>query len=852
MTPPGFVLRMAVRELRAAPRRLLPLVGSVAIGVAALVAVASFADNVRDSVRAQAQSLLGADLALTSRRPFTPVARGVLDSIAASGARVARVTRFSAMAYVPRTTGSRLVQIEAVEPGYPFYGKIVTVPAAAWSGLQEGRFVVADPSLLAALGARVGDTLSLGDTRFTITGSIESAPGNTGLRTALGPKVYIPARFLGETRLLGFGSRAEYAAFVQLAPGRPAQAVADRYRAPMRAERVRVRTVAEDRNDLEDTLSRLTRYLGLVGLVALLLGGIGVSSAMVVFMRQRRETIAVLRCLGAGAWPLLAVYALEAAVMALAGSVIGAAGGMAAQRALPRLLAGLLPIDVQPRISWSAAAAGVGVGVWIALLFAAMPLLSVRRVPPLAALRQPYESEGRRRLDAWGAAAALALVASCVVLAAWQAGSWRHGAVFSAGIAVALLVLWGAAWALAAAARRWAPTRLPYVWRQGVANLQRPSNQTATIVLAIGFGAFLLGTLLLVQANLLRTLRLTGGPARPNLVLFDVQPDQRLAIDRLLGDGGLPSVGPVPIVPMRLQSVKGRPVAAILADTSNDAGADDSGEPRNGWAFRREYRSTYRDTIVASERVVKGSWWHGKEAAGEVSLESEVAGELGVTVGDTIVWDVQGVEIPTRVASLRDVEWARFEPNFFVVFAPGIIETAPQSFAILTRIERAEDRGVFQRRLAERFPNVSTLDLSSVQQTLEGLISRVVLAIRFMAFFTLATGALVLAGALATSRFQRVREGALLRTLGATRAQLVRVVLAEYLSLGVMASVAAVALALAAAWALARFLFEGEFTPAPLPLAGLVLAVVGLTVGVGLLNSRDVFRRPPLEVLRSE
>jgi putative ABC transport system permease protein len=221
-------------------------------------------------------------------------------------------------------------------------------------------------------------------------------------------------------------------------------------------------------------------------------------------------------------------------------------------------------------------------------------------------------------------------------------------------------------------------------------------------------------------------------------------------------------------------------------------------------------------------------------------------------VGDTIVWDVQGVPVATRVASLRDVEWARFEPNFFVVFAPGVLEGAPQSLLTLTRIERADARGALQRLVAERFPNVTTIDLSSLQQTLEGLIGRVVLAIRFMAFFTLGTGALVLVGALATSRFQRVREGALLRTLGATRGQILRIVLAEYASLGLMASVAAVILALGASWALARFLFEGEFRPALLPLGGLVAAVVGLTVAVGLLNSRDVLRKPPLEVLRTE
>jgi putative ABC transport system permease protein len=843
---PGFVLRMAARELRAAPRRLLPLTGSIAIGVAALVAIDSFTDNVRDSVRRQAQSLLGADLVVSSRRPLTTRAAAVLDTLAA-GARIARVTSFAGMAYAPRTSGTRLVQVEAVEPGYPFYGAIVTGPQEAWAGLHDGRRVVVEPSLLTALGARVGDTLSLGEARFEISGTIVKAPGSTGFRSAFGPRIFIPAEHLGATGLLGFGSRAEYETFFKLPSARSAQALADRHRATLAADRVRIRTVSEDQNDLNESLSRLTRYLGLIALIALLLGGIGVSSAVVVFIRQRWETVAVLRCLGASARGVLAVYTLEAAAMGLAGSIIGATGGLAAQRALPALLAGLLPVDVRPEISWSATALGVAVGVLVSLLFAAVPLLSLRRVPPLAALRRAYGSDAPRHLDWWRVAAGVVLLGSTMALAAWRAGSWRQGAIFSGGIAVALLVLWGAAWCLAAAARRWAPSRWPYVWRQGLANLQRPSNQTATVVLAIGFGAFLLGTLLLVQANLLRTLRITGGPARPNLVLFDIQPDQRPAIEGMLSSAGLRSVGPVPIVPMRLQSVKGRPVAAMLADS---AGGND--EPRGAWAFRREYRSTYRDTLVSSERIVEGTWWKGLGSRGEISVESGVAKELGVGVGDSVVWDVQGVPVPTRVTSLREVDWARFEPNFFVVFAPGLLEAAPRTLVTLTRVERPADRGEFQRRLAERFPNVTTLDLSSVQETLEGLISRVVLAIRFMALFTLGTGALVLVGALATSRFQRVREGALLRTLGATRGQILRVVLAEYLSLGLMAAAAAVVLALAAAWALARFLFEGDFVPALLPLAGLVAAVVGLTVAVGLLNSGDVLRRPPLEVLRAE
>ena len=851
MTAIVFVLRMAAREIRAAPRRLLLLTASIAIGVAALVAIGSFTDNLRDSVRGQARALLGADFALSSRRVFPRAAETVLDTIAAHGGTVARLTSFSGMAYVPRTSGTRLVQVAAVEGGYPFYGEIRTDPAAAWPELGRGGRVVVDPSLLTALSARVGDTLALGEARFVISGGIVSAPGNVGIRTAFGPRIYIAARDLPETRLLGFGARAEYEAFVRLAPGVSPQELAERYRPALLPERVRVRTVAEDQANLNDALGRLTGYLGLVGLIALLLGGIGVASGVVVFIRQRLDTIAVLRCLGASAGRVLAIYATEAAAMGLAGSALGAGAGVLAQRLLPRLLAGLLPVDVQPVVSPAAVALGLGMGLWVALIFALIPLLAVRRVPPLAALRRDVEPEGRRWLDPRRLAAGAALAISVVILAQLQVGSWRKGAAFSAGVAVALLVLWGAAWLLIRAARRWLPAQWPYVWRQGLANLHRPANQTATVVLAIGFGAFLLGTLFLVQHNLLRTLRITGGPARPNLVLFDIQPDQVPVVDRVLVDGGYRVVGPVPIVPMRIQSIKGRPAMAAPADTL-DAPDERAPGRRDNWAIRREYRSTYRDSLVASERLLEGRWWTRAAGPTQISVEREVATELGLGIGDEVVWDIQGVPLATRVASIREVDWARFEPNFFVVFAPGALESAPQTYVTLTRVETAAARGALQRRIAERLPNVTSVDLSSVQETLERLIDRVVLAIRFMALFTLGTGTLVLVGALATSRFQRIREGALLRTLGATRGQLFRIVLSEYLSLGLMAAVVALALAGVAGWALARYVFDGSFMLPVGPFAGIGAAVVLLTVAVGLANSREVLRRPPLEVLRAE
>jgi putative ABC transport system permease protein len=845
MTGPAFAMRMAARELKAAPRRMVLLMGTVAVGVAALVAISSFTDNLRDSVHQQARSILGADLSFSTRQAPSRRVEALLDTLGRR-AELARVTSFAGMAYVPRTSGARLVQVGAVEGRYPFYGEIGTQPREAWRRLQAGPHVIVDPTLLSALNARLGDTLVLGEARFAITGTIQSAPSEVGFRFAIGPRIYIPAQYLGATGLLGFGARVQYEIFAKLPAGVSAQQLADRYRKKLAPERIRVRTVAEDQRNLNEVLSKLAGYLGLLALMALLLSAVGITSAAVVFVRQRSESIAVLRCLGATAGRTFAIYLAEAAIMSLAGSTVGALIGALLQRVLPSLLQGLIPVTVMPTVSWPAIGLGLGIGVWVALIATLLPLLSVRSISPLQALRRPYQPVRSRR-DGWWVASSLALAASALLLSVHQVGSWRQGAIFTAGVTLTVAILWATAVALTRFMRRRIPDRWPYIWKQGFANLHRPANQTATLILAVGFGAFLLATLYLVQHNLLHQLRSTGGPARPNLVLFDIQQDQFSAVARELSQAGLPLSGPTPIVPMRIRSVNGRPVSKLLAAASAEEG------PSGAWALRREYRSTYRDTIVASERIVAGTWTRSESTSpAQISIEQDLAGELGVRVGDEIVWDVQGVSVPSRITSVREVDWARFEPNFFVVFAPGALNRAPQTLVALTRILSPGSRGAFQRRIAERFPNISTLDLSLLQEALEGLVSRVSLAVRFMALFSIAVGVLVLIGALATSRFQRIREGALLRTLGATRSQIFVVVVAEYLALGLVASVVAVLLAVVAGWALARFLFEGSFSLPVVPLGALGFGVIALTILVGLANSREVVRRTPLDVLREQ
>jgi putative ABC transport system permease protein len=857
-----FVWRMAWRETRGSRRRLVLLTAAITAGVAALVAVNSFAANLRSAVEDQALALFGADLTVSSRQPFTPVTRALLDSLVAPDSagglgggpgQVSVVVSFNGMAYVPRTDGVRLVQVAAVEPGYPYYGEILTEPMGAWAELQQGGKVLVDPGLLTTLGGVLGDTLALGQSRFVIAAAVTSQPGNVAAASAFTSRIYIAARDLEATGLLQFGSRAEYEAFVKLAQPTRATEIAKLYRPVLRPERAGIRSVEQNRSDLTEALTQLSNYLGLVALIALLLGGMGVASAVHVFIRQKLDSIAVLRVLGAGTGRLFTVYLIQAIGLGAVGSLIGAALGAALQRVLPLVLADLLPVDVTVTLDPGAVVLGLGLGIWVSVMFALMPLLAIRRVSPLRTLRRNVEQLPGR--DPARIVAAIALVVSVAGLAAVQAGRLRDGTAFTIALGVVVVILWLASLALIRGLRRWFPSRWPYVWRQGLANLYRPGNQTVTVVLSLGFGAFLLSTLYLVQSNLLRDLNVAGVSARPNLAFLDIQPDQRDGVLQQLREAGIDRVEAVPMIPMRIASIKGKPVV-IRPPSETDSLSADSTAVVTGWAMRREYRSSYRDSLVDSEELVAGAWWDGpmtdRTQPVDVSLEVDIATELHVTIGDEIVWDVQGIKIPSRVANTRKVDWARFEPNFFAVFRGGALEKAPGFMVSLVRVEDPAQRGRLQRTVAERYPNVTSIDLGSLQQLLEKILGRVALAIRFMAGFSLATGAVVLVGAIATTRFQRVREAVLLKTLGAVRRQVLRVFLAEYLALGLLSAGMAVGLSTAAGWGLAKFIFETDFA-VPFPALGAILLVIlALTVGIGLISSLDILRRTPLEVLRNE
>lgn len=857
------LLGIAWRESRTARRRLLLYMSSISLGVAALVAIDSFTENVSRSVREQSRALLGGDIALRTRTAPSARTTQVIDSLERSGVGVARTVQFASMALVPRSGGTRLVNVRAVGEKYPFYGEITTQPDGMWQRMHDGPYVVVDPAVLVSLDAQLGDTLLLGTARFTILAAVKNVPGDLGVSAAIGPRVFLPERYLDETGLLVFGSRAEYETLLKMPVGLSPARFAARFNPFFSAEtpRVRLETVAENEFDLTRSIEQLGNFLAVVGLIALLLGGIGVASGVHAFVMRKIDTVAILRCLGATSGQVLIIYVLQAAAMGLVGAAVGALFGIAFQFGAPAALRDFLPVDVRVTLVPSAILLGLGIGVWVALIFSLRPLLSLRGVSPLQTLRRESDAEvmKRARRDSAGIVVSLAIVASVLAIALSRSRSVDRALGYAAAIGGAILVLWATAVLLSAVARRVARPRWSFVLRQGVANLYRPGNQTRSVILALGFGVFLMSTLYQVQKNLLRQLDLRLEQSRANVVFFDVQEEQEPVIDSMIRAGRHEVIQKAPIIPMRIAEINGKSVQQLLAETDSlnreARNARLSGQQgpatrgRSTWALRREFRSTYRAEPTSGERIIAGQWFTS-DTMGQISIERELAEDTQLGIGDTVVWSVAGVRIPTRVTSIREVTWARFEPNFFVVFNPPSLQDAPKQFAILANARSDSLVATLQRDVVRRYPNVSSLDLSLIQNTVNNVLGKVTSAIRFMALICLGFGIPVLFSAVAATRRERLREGVLLKTLGATRRQVGRIMLVEYALLGALGSLAGVLLSVGGAWLLMKYVFEQSFSPAIGPVFIVAAAMTGLAVLIGLATGREVFRETPMAALR--
>lgn len=843
----SFVFQMARRELRASWRRLLFFFLCIGVGVGAVVALRTVIRNVNRAMADEARQLMTADVAVISSRPWTPDVLEKVDRAARTTAVLGRTETIEASTMArpadPAREGAQMVELKGVEPPFPFYGEFRLMNGDPFSHelLADGGAVVA-PLLLERLGVNVGDQVVIGERTFTVRGVVEQEPGAGG-GFRLGPRVFVERRAVEEAGLSGFGSRAQRRILFKTT-----EAGTDELVRALRADLERgvvvgVRSYRESQENLNQQFERGENFLALVGLVVLVLGGVGVAGVTRVFVEQKKRSIAVLKCLGATGRQVTAAYLAQTLALGVAGSLLGVGLAKAGLLFVEGKFAASLPAGVSYELSTGAVLQGLGLGVLISLLFSALPLMRVRLIKPDILLRDREETGPRRRRpDVPRLLTGAALVLALLLLAAWQAGSLRVGAYFLAGLAATAALLYLSAWLLVRLMR--GARRLgSFPLRQAVGGLHRPGNQTRVVVMAVGLGAFLVISVMQLQRNLLAELDVARRAELANMYLIDIQKDQAEPLARVVEEqtGVRPEL--VPTVRTRIYAINGQVVDFERAEMRRERGL-----------LGREYVVTYRPGLERNESVVAGEFW-GPESSPEpeVSVEEALRGVAGIEVGSTITFDILGRKLSARVTSVRKVDWRNSRTGFLVLFRPGSLEGAPQTYvgAINAPVETRE-RARFQRAVLDRFPNVSVIDVFDVVRSVTRIVSNITLAVTFIGAFVLLCGALILVGSIAMTKYQRVYEAAVLKTLGAKRRVLLTILLAEYGLLGLVSGVIGAAAAVGLSYALAKYLLEIPWEFSPAVVLGGVAVTTALVTLVGTLSSFDVLFRKPLATLRGQ
>ncbi|HET7875879.1 MAG TPA: FtsX-like permease family protein [Methylomirabilota bacterium] len=832
----SWVARMAWRETRGAWRHWAYSLVCVALGVGALVGVGSVADSLARTVSRSAKSLMAGDVEIRSTQPLSAEASAAVAALSRERMAVTRVRELGAMA---RSGQGRtlLVELKAVEAGYPFYGRLVTDPDRPLAALIGGGRALVHESFLHRLGLAVGDRISLGDAELTISGVIRQEPDRSAGVFSLGPRVLIAAEDLDRTRLVQPGSRVRYRTLLRLPQGLAADAVRDALGERIPDPALRITTYTQAQPGLRRFWEQLSMYLGLAGLVALMVGGIGVALSVRAFVRQKLDTIAVLKCLGAAGRELLAAYGLQTVILGLAGSLAGAAVGSALPRLLGPFLAPLLPLEVEWVFSPVAVARGLAMGLGVTLLFALWPLLEIRRVPPALILRREVEPtfHGPRP---W--AAALPIVAGLAALSLWQSGSLKIGGLFVLGLGGALGLLWLGAGVVMALARRVRSRSL--AWRQGTANLYRPGSHAGAVLVSLGLAVTLVVAVAILERSLREQISRRSPDTAPAFFFIDIQPDQVRAFRDLVAarTGSPPEL--TPVVRARLAALNGAPVAADVRTRRDDV-----------WYLTREYALTWATEPPGHNTVIAGRWWTAEEARREplISVEEEIAKNLGVGIGGTLTFDVLGVPVTARVTNLRRVDWQSLSSNFFVIFSPGALEGAPVTW-LATASARPAQEPALQSAVVAAFPNVTAIPVREVLERVGSVLDQIALAIRLVAAVSVLAGVVVMAGALSVTRHQRLYHSVILKAVGATRGVVARIFAVEYGLLGAAAGLSGTALGAILAGAVLRFALDVRWSWAPAALAAGVLGATALALAVGLLGTRRLLGRPPLGVLRAE
>jgi putative ABC transport system permease protein len=835
----SWILKMALRDFRKNFSRLLLFVSSMVVGIAALVGISSFGENLKKDIDQQSKELVGADLVLSKSSPI-----GVQgpDTLAL---KIANEVNFASMVVFPETGESRLTQVRALEGDFPFYGKLETVPEYAESTFRQGgRKALVEKILMAQFNAVVGDSIKVGELTFVIEGELDKVPGQTGITATVAPAVYIPMEYVEATGLIQYGSRLRYERYYELPESVFPDDLTKQYEAAWEDGKISADTVDKRRKRTGRSFENLGNFLSLVAFIALLLGCVGVASAVNVFVKEKLPSVAVLRCLGVSSKSAIGIYLFQILIMGLIGATVGALLGSALQFILPAIFADFLPVEVSYRVSWASIGFGILTGLLVSVLFALLPLLKIRKVSPMATLR-PEEGEVKMGKDVARWMVIVGIVVFIFGFSWLLIGGWQVALGFTGFVIFAFLSLWAVALGIMWLIRKNLPISLRYTIRQSLSNLYRPNNQTVALIATIGLGTAMISTLFFVQNQLLDEARLADKDDQPNMLLFDIQTHQIQTVKEKIKNKGLPILQQVPIVTMGLESING------LRRKANDTLPEELRRSRS--LYNREFRVTYRDSLISSERLVRGELRPYEQPGDSVfiSLDEGYAERTGINLGDEIVFNVQGRRITTYVGSFRDIKFNQVSTNFLVLFPDNVLANAPKFHVLITKTKNDRQSADIQAEVVREFPNVSVVNLGAIVETLEEILGKISFVIQFMALFSIVTGILVLISSLIISKYQRMRESILLRTIGASSGTVTKINTMEYFFLGSLASLSGILLSFLATFLLSKFVFQLPFRGAYEEALIVYGAITLLTILLGWLNGSKIIKKPPMEILRS-
>tara|TARA_R110002012_G_scaffold81945_3_gene207451 strand:+ start:36043 stop:38589 length:2547 start_codon:yes stop_codon:yes gene_type:complete len=835
----AWLFKMAWRDAKASKMRLLLFMASIILGIAAVVSIQLFGTNLKDNIQSQSKTLMGADYIIDSRQVPTERAQAIIDSLEPDASEV----NFVSMIAFPKNGGSKLVKIQGLQGNFPFYGKIKTEPVSAAVGYQESGGALVDATLMLQFKIKPGDSIKIGQLTLPIAGALKSIPGGSAIASSVAPPVVIPYRFVERTELLQFGSRKEYQYFYKAADTLNLKRLENKLEPILDLENADIKSHTSSTERLGKRYDNVGKFLNLAAFIALLLGCIGIASSVHIYIKEKLKAIAILKCMGASRRQSFLIFLIQIAGIGIIGGLIGSLIGLALQSIFPYLLKDFLPFTLEITISAQPILIGVFLGLFMSVLFALLPLLRTWYVSPLDVLRVDEKASQEPRKIRF-------LVFGIILVFLFLFSFWLiKDALYAAGFVVATVftftMLALVAIGFIKTIKRFFPKHWSFTARQSLLNLFRPNNQTVVLVVAIGLGTFLISTLYFTKDILLAKTEVGQSAENANIIILDVQRDQRDAVAKNITDKNLPVLNNLALVTMRMHSIKGRLINDIRQDSTRQI---------RGWILNHEFRTTYRDSLIESEELLEGKWTPSLKPNEPIviSISDNLASDAKLTVGDAVVFNVQGVLMETTVGSIRKVDWSQMQLNFSIVFPVGVLEQAPQFNVFTTNVPDETCSAALQQDLVAKYPNVSIIDLRQIYTVIEDILDKVSWIINFMAFFSILTGIIVLIGSVRTSKYQRIKESVLLRTLGAKNKQILQISAFEYVFLGLLGSLVGIILALVSSLCLAVFVFKEPFVPSLIPFLVFLPGITLLVLAIGLSNIQTVLRSSPLEVLRRE